>query len=492
MNSEPADVHPQPHFRLFRNWLSLAGFVIALGSLFAFLLLFLLDLFAHFSNPYIGILTYLIAPGFLTLGLLLMGIGALIQRKQIAQTTGVRLPVRFDLSRARDRRFLGYFVGGSVAFLFITAVGSYYSYHFTESVMFCGQACHTVMEPEMVTYQHSPHARVACVACHIGPGATWFVKSKLSGTYQVYATLTRKYPRPIPTPVENLRPAQETCEQCHWPREFVGDMDRSFVSYLGEESNSVYAVRMLLKVGGADPTHGPVGGIHWHMSVANQVYYLATDNGRQKIPWVRLINPEGIVTDYRSPGFTNRVDPSEARLMDCIDCHNRPSHRYTPPNDAVDLALRLRHLDPALPWAKTNAVYTLTRPYTNQTQALQTIATFLASRYPESTQLHQAIATVQQIYTNNFFPEMKASWRDYPNNVGHKIWPGCTRCHDDQHVSADGKKKIQFKDCHQCHLILAQGSGAELEQLNARGSEFNHPGGEFEGMACSDCHTGGL
>lgn len=72
---------------------------------------------------------------------------------------------------------------------------------YTESVSFCGEVCHSVMEPEFTAYQDSPHARVSCVHCHIGPGATWFVKSKLSGVYQVYATVMNRYARPIATPI---------------------------------------------------------------------------------------------------------------------------------------------------------------------------------------------------------------------------------------------------------------------------------------------------
>ncbi|MGH7972287.1 MAG: cytochrome c3 family protein [Limisphaerales bacterium] len=477
--------------KLLKNWLSLTGLVVALGSLFAFVLLFLLDAFAHFANPYIGILTYLVAPGFLVLGLVLTVIGAILQQRRGVQAHGGVLTVQVDLSRPRDRRVLTGFLACSTGFLFITAVGSYYSYEYTESVQFCGQACHTVMQPERVTYQHSPHARVACTECHIGPGATWFVRSKISGLYQVYATLARKYPRPIPTPVANLRPAQDTCEECHWPKEFVGNMDRTFVHYLSDKTNPVYAVRMLLKVGGADPTHGPVGGIHWHMSVANKVQYIATDDARQKIPWVRLINEQGVVTEYRAPGFTNDISRYEIRTMDCIDCHNRPSHRYTPPDEAVDLAMRLGSIDTSLPWIKTNAVWLLTRSYPNQTAALEGIATGLAEHYPNEPRIPPAIAAVQEIYTNNFFPEMRANWRAYPNNIGHMDWPGCTRCHDDNHVATDGKRKILFSDCKQCHVILAQGNGAQLEQLQAEGVRFQHPGGDVEGMACNDCHTGG-
>ncbi|HEV2392006.1 MAG TPA: NapC/NirT family cytochrome c [Verrucomicrobiae bacterium] len=486
-----ANPSPVPRFHFLRNWLSMSGLVVALGSLFAFLLLFLLDLFAHFANPYIGVLTYLVAPGFLMLGVVLTVVGALLQNRHRLRAGGTVLTVQFDLARARDRRFLGLFIAGSIGFLFITAVGSYYSYHYTESVQFCGQACHTVMQPEMVTYQHSPHARVACVACHIGPGATWFVKSKLSGTYQVYATLTHKYPRPIPTPVKNLRPAQDTCEHCHWPREFIGNLDRTFVSYLSDKTNPVFTVRLLLKVGGADPTRGPVGGIHWHMSVANKVQYIATDEGRQKIPWVRLTDSQGVVTEYRIPSFTNDISQYEIRTMDCMDCHNRPSHQYATPNDAVDLALRLGHIDAGLPWIKTNAVWVLTRPYTNQTQAFDNIATTLANEYPDEAPVRQAIASVQQIYQDNFFPEMKASWRDYPNNIGHKDWPGCTRCHDDNHFAADHKRKITFSNCQQCHIILAQSSGEQSQTLKTEGVPFNHPAGDYSGMACNDCHNGG-
>lgn len=469
----------------------MAGLVVAIGSLFAFLLLFLIDTFSQSANPYLGILTWLVAPAFLFLGLIGVAAGGIWQHRERVKA-GHRFAITFDLSRAHDRKILGFFVFGGGAFLFLTAIGTYSSYHFTESTTFCGQACHTVMEPEMVTYRHSPHARVSCTACHIGPGAAWFVRSKLSGTYQVYATLTKKYPRPIPTPVRNLRPAQDTCEQCHWPKEFVGNLDRSFVSYLNEASNSVHTVRLLLKVGGADPTHGPVGGIHWHMSVANKVQYIATDPERQKIPWVRTVNTQGIVTEYRSPNFTNDIAGYELRTMDCMDCHNRPSHRYTPPNEAVSLAMMLGRLDSSWPWLKSNAVYALSATYTNVPQAKTSISNLLFTAYSGRPKLPEAISEVHQIYTNNFFPEMKANWRKYPQNIGHKDWPGCTRCHDDEHVSSDKQHKIQFRDCNQCHLIIAQGAGPELKKLNAAGFAFKHPGGDIETYACSDCHNGGL
>ena len=419
---------------MFRNWLSLTGLVVVVGSLFSFFLLLLLDALAHFANPYVGILTYLVAPAFLVMGLSWPCWAPSCAIARSLKTSGPLPPLRIDLTRPRDRRLLGFFLAGSVLFLLISALGSYQTYHFTESVQFCGQACHGVMKPEYVTYLHSPHARVACAECHIGKGANWYVRSKLSGTYQVYATMADKYPRPIPTPVKNLRPAQETCEECHWPQKFVGNLEHTFYSFLSDETNTPFTVRMLLNVGGGDPTHGPVGGIHWHMNVGNKIEYIASDEARQKIPYVRVTElSQGVVTEFRSPRFTNAVDEASLRRMDCMDCHNRPAHRYQTPNSAVSLAMALGKIDRGLPFVKSNALYVLTQPYTNDTQALQSIATTLSQRYPNDPRIRPAIDAVQQIYKNNFFPEMKASWKTYPDNIGHKDWPGCFRCHDGLH-----------------------------------------------------------
>ena len=300
-------------------------------------------------------------------------------------------------------------------------------------------------------------------------------------------------PTPIPTPVKNLRPAQETCEQCHWPKKFVGNLDRTLSYYLPDQSNSLYSVRLLLKVGGGDPTHGPVGGIHWHMNVANKIEYIATDEARQKIPWVRMTDPQGVVTEYRTKEFTNDVSQMPMRRMDCMDCHNRPAHKFQSPESAVNLAMSLSNIDISLPYIKTNAVGVLCRPYTNQTQALEGIATTLSQQFPKDPRIRGAIDAVQQIYTNNFFPEMKASWRDYPDNIGHKDFPGCFRCHDGKHLSSTGRDMIKANDCNACHLILAQGSGAQLNQLNAQGQKFAHPLDEYDpAYQCTDCHNGGL
>ncbi|MDB6058629.1 MAG: hypothetical protein JWO95_2473 [Verrucomicrobiales bacterium] len=475
----------------FRNWISLSGLTIMVASIFAFVLLFVLDTFSHSSNPYVGILTYLIAPGFLMIGFFTFVIGAILWRRKATQTTG-STPIRIDLSKPRDRRLLIGFIAGSLVFLLFTAVGSYHSYHYTESVQFCGEACHGVMKPEMVTYQHSPHARVACAECHIGKGAGWYVRSKLSGTYQVYAVLAKKFPTPIPTPVKNLRPAQETCEECHWPKKFVGNVERTFNYFLTDKENSPYSIRMLLKVGGGDSTHGPVGGIHWHMNVGNKIEYIAVDDARQSIPWVRMTDPQGVVREFRDSKTTNDLSRFAVRRMDCMDCHNRPAHRYQSPENAVNLAISLGKLDRTLPYIKTNAISVLVQKYNDDAAATQGIATTLLNKYGDEPRVRTAIETVQKIYSDNFFPDMKANWRAYPDNIGHKDWLGCFRCHDGKHVTSDRTLSIKANDCDACHTIIAQGKGKELEQLSL-GQKFKHPEEDYDpAYMCSDCHNGGL
>jgi len=346
-----------------------------------------------------------------------------------------------------------------------------------------------VMKPELTAHALGPHARVACAECHIGPGASWFVRSKLSGSYQIYATAFNKYPRPIPTPIRNLRPARETCEQCHWPKQFIGNLDQTFHYYMSDVSNTPYAIRMTIKVGGSNPLRGQVGGIHWHTSVSNRVDYFATDEARQNIPWVRMTDGQGVVTIYRTQRFTNDVSQDQFRTMDCIDCHNRPSHRFMSPDNAINLALSLGQIDRTMPWIKTNVVCALTHPYPNETEAREGIATLLAEQYPNDPRVRDVIPVVQRIYEDNFFPEMKSSWKSYPDNIGHLIWPGCFRCHDGNHKSKDGK--VITANCDACHIILSQGSGTELQQLTPEGQPFQHPGGETDNT-CNECHDGTL
>src|ERR1035438_6124080 len=485
---------PAPKQSIWQNWISLAGAIVAGGSLFAFILLFALDVLGQGQkNPYLGILSYLVAPGFLIIGLVLILVGAWNQRRHKGHLPYAP-PPRFaiDLSRPRDRWMLIWFGVGTLGFILLTAVGSYQTFHYTESVTFCGEVCHKVMEPEYTAYKAGDHARVSCVECHIGSGAAWYVKAKISGLHQVYAVLVNRFDRPIPTPVQNLRPARDTCEQCHWPQKYSGGVERVHNHFLADAKNTAYTVRLLVNVGGGSPAHGPVGGIHWHMLVSNKVEYYTTDPRRQTIPWVRVTAGNGAVTVYRTDDFKGEPPPEQIRQMDCMDCHNRPAQKYVTPNDAVDEAMHLGRIDTALPGIRRAAVDLLTKGYPKDGDATAAIDRGLRGRYPAAGKLGDTIASVQAVYLGNFFPEMKADWSRYPDNIGHLDSPGCFRCHDGKHVVAGSRGRMLATDCNSCHTILSQGAGADLAKVVPQGQPFRHPGGEIEGtgLLCSDCHNG--
>lgn len=491
---------------LIHNWVSLVGIVLAASSFFAVALLIALDFMRGFRNPYLGILTYIVAPAFLIGGLLLIAIGAWHERRRRRRLRPGEIPAfpRLDLNSPRDRKKLTIVAVVTAVFLLSTAVGSYRTYQFTESVAFCGTTCHKIMSPEYTAYQESPHARVTCVQCHIGPGASWFVKSKLSGTYQVYAAIANKYPRPIPTPIKNLRPARETCEACHWPREFFGAVESKFDHYLPDEQNTPWTIEMLLKVGGGDPSFGDVGGIHWHMAILNKIEYIASDKQRQSVPWIRMTDPEGHVTVFQSkdaPLTKDQIAAATPRTMDCIDCHNRPTHIYHTPVEAVNLALQTGRIDHAIPHIKEQAVQALLGKDSTTAEAESGIAEALTNYYQRqfpafadsgAALIAQAIGETQRIYTHNFFPGMKVDWRAYPDNIGHKNSSGCFRCHDGNHASADGMTITHA--CNTCHTIIAQGPAGH-EERSVTGLEFKHPvdiDEAWKDMNCFDCHDGSM
>ena len=482
---------------LFKNWLSLVGLTIFFGGFLSALVLLGADMLAPFSNSYAGIFTYVVAPGFMFMGAAIAVFGAMRHRRRIARGQITALPV-IDLNNRRHFIQLMVFLLASFAFLLVSALGAYKAYHFAESVEFCGTTCHSVMKPEYVAYQNSPHANVKCVECHIGPGADWFVKSKVDGLYQVYSVAFDKYSRPIGTPLHNLRPADETCTQCHWPAKFFGAVEQVRTYSMPDKTNTPWTIRMLINVGGGNEQHGPAHGIHLHMALENKVEYIAADAKRSSIPWIRQTAKDGTVTIYRDKetgkDYTpEKVAASETRRMDCMDCHTRPSHRYRSPNETLDQALAGGQIDRSIPWIKKNGVKVLTGKYATEKEALDTIRGDLEKEYPEKGEkVEQAITAIQNIYSINMFPEMKVSWREYPDNIGHKITKGCFRCHDDNHVSEDGKKTLKL-DCNTCHTIISQGPGLNPKGISSEGLEFEHPediGDDWKETPCSDCHEG--
>ena len=490
---------------LLRNPISMAGVALSVVSLANIFLFVLIDFIAKRPSPYIGILAYIVSPGFLICGLLLIVLGAWRERrrKDSEQPDDIPRYPRIDLNDSVQRSAAISFGTFLVVFVMLSSMGSYKAYEYTESVQFCGQTCHTAMHPEFTAYQISPHARVACTECHVGAGASWYLKSKLSGARQLYAVAFNNFPRPIPTPVHNLRPAQDTCEQCHWPAKFYGMQLKVFTHYASDEKNTPRQIRLLIKTGGGDPATGAPEGIHWHMNIANQIDYVAADEKRQVIPYIHVKDMQGRVTEYYAKDSTlsrDQIAKADTHRMDCVDCHNRASHVYVPPDQAVDQALLARKLDASLPYIKQQSVAALTGKYDTTEAAVQGIAQelhgFYESKYPEISnakqlEIRNAVEEVQRIFRNTTFPEMKLNWQTHPNNLGHFYFNGCFRCHDGQHVSPEGK--VVSKDCNICHAVMGQDEGstsvAAIPNLS-----FQHPVdlGDLTQVSCSDCHTGGV
>ncbi|HUB24960.1 MAG TPA: NapC/NirT family cytochrome c, partial [Tepidisphaeraceae bacterium] len=385
----------------------------------------------------------------------------------------------------------------------VLGVCSYRGYLFTESAEFCGTICHN-MDPHYTRYEQSPHARVTCAGCHIGPGAGFFVKAKLSGLRQVAYTALNEFPRPIPSAITELRPARETCEECHWPNQFFGSLLRRTVHFAPDEHNTRHDYEILIKVGGLNNALGQAEGIHMHM--LDHVQYVADDPRLEHIPWVRYTFADGRTTIFRSDGKTSTDPPpvGKFRNLDCIDCHNTIGHQFLSPERAVDHALSVGQLDPTLPYIKREAVMVLAHGYPDKPTALAAIADRLSEFYhgrpdvwPARAEIvAQAIETVQTIYRTEFFPEMHVDWRTYPNHIGHMESPGCFRCHDGLHVSDDGKRIAS--DCSTCHTFQYRQPDDPTIIVEKK---FEHPMkinnawkdlGPHEQMLCTDCHDGGL
>ena len=460
----PPGVEPWHRSRmLLRNPISLAGVALAMVSIANIFIFFLIDQIAEKPGPYVGILAYMVSPGFLILGLVLMLVGVLLERrKRVAPSA---FYPRIDLNDRTQRSAVISFVTFLFIFVVVSSAGSYKAYEFTESTSFCGQLCHSVMIPEHTAYQLSPHARVACVDCHVGPGATWFVKSKLSGTRQVFATIFNTYPRPIPSPVKNLRPAQQTCEQCHWPKKFYGGQLKVFSHYANDEKNTLRQIRMIIKTGGGDPATGQPEGIHWHMNIGNKIDYVAADEKHQVIPYIHVEDMQGRVTEYYAKDSTltkEQIAKAPRRHMDCVVCHNRPTHVFELPERAVDREMSQGTISPALPFIKKQAVAALRADYPDRATASQKIPAaiddFYKTKYPQvyqnqRVQVENAADHVKQIYLRNVFPEMKLTWGTHLNNIGHEDFLGCFRCHDGKHKTSTGRAISD--DCSTCHQVLA-------------------------------------
>ncbi len=411
---------------------------------------------------------------------------------------------RLDFKEPRQRRRLLFFVTAGAIELLLLSIGGYRMAAFMDTPEFCGEVCHSVMRPEYVAYQNSPHAKVDCVACHIGEGASWLVKSKISGVRQVAAVALNTYSRPIPSPVEELRPARETCEECHWPNKFAGDLVRVRRHFQQDEANTETVNTLVLRVGGGESD--VARGIHWHVSA--RVWYLPLDEKRQDIGWVGVARETGKLEEFVDPSRAGLVTPerlaAEQRPMDCVDCHNRATHVFYSPETLIDAALAQGKIDRALPFIKREGLRALNPASSHLDEAMvrvESIREFYRTSYPKVSQekpaaIDAAVRQLRQVAELTTFPEMKVGWQTHPVNIGHLQSAGCFRCHGKLvSVSEESKGKVVSSECSVCHYSLpsapiAPGATPPATRPPAGGPPSIpaiHPT-----AGCASCHGAGL
>ncbi|HKZ44551.1 MAG TPA: NapC/NirT family cytochrome c [Anaerolineales bacterium] len=402
------------------------------------------------------------------------------------------LKLTIDLSKKEHRLILALSSLGVLVVLVGLLIGGIKAYDYTESSQFCGTTCH-VMDPQYIRYLQSPHANVDCAQCHIGPGASFFVRSKIDGLRQVYATIFDTFHRPILSPVYNLRPARETCETCHSPTTFKDNIVKIIQHYDNDADNTPIETTLILKMGGnqgsllADAKI--TQGIHWHVS--SEVYYIATDPQRQDMAWVGVRQDDGSMKDFYSPELTGAdltkfKQEAEAagqlRLMDCIDCHNRTAHYIPYPDQAVDQAIAAGLISRQIPNIRNRAVELMSASYDSIDDANAAFDGLL-SEYSNTTNgkvasnpslenvdsflVAEAVETLKTIYSQVTFPEMKTDWTTNPNNERHTPSLGCFRCHNDQLVadlelSTGSETETVTSECNLCHTVPITGRGSEL------------------------------
>jgi len=335
-----------------------------------------LDMHGVVKNPYFGFLIYIVLGPIFVAGLVTMVTGFFLfkDKEEIGLYTleylkeQISMPGR--LSRVRKLIYLSSFL--TFLTLGVSAVVAYYGFSYTESVRFCGLFCHTVMEPEYITYLNSPHSRVPCVECHISSNAGVITKSKISGIRMIYATLFNRYDRPIPTPISSLRPTREVCEKCHRPEKFHGDKLYVKESFLPDRDNTMVETVLLMRIGSGGYREQVAQGIHWHVSPRHLVFYQEDPDQPDKIDRIKLIDHDGSVSIYQRGSGAPGPDDSY-RLMDCLDCHNRPTHIFLGPGEALDDKLATGLIPVDLPYVKKVALGLLKGDFADKEQARREI-----------------------------------------------------------------------------------------------------------------------
>ena len=441
---------------LTSHWISMLGVTLVTLAGCSWLFLLPVHMRGSVDNPYIGLLVFIAIPILFFLGLVLIPIGIMLTRRRWAASLDT-----FSDPRQAWRRAGVFFAVMTVANILIGSQVSYRAVEHMETVQFCGQSCH-VMKPEFTAHQRPPHQALACVSCHVAPGATGWVQSKMAGTRQLMGVIMNSYPRPIESAMESNRlvSSSETCEQCHSREKVIGERLRVITKFKDDESNTRDETVLMMLVGG-----GSTAGIHGaHLGPGVHIRYAAADKKRQAIPWVEYRNPQtGAARTYlASDAKPDSISAMPRYDMQCVDCHNRAAHSFEMPDRAVDQAMASGQIPLGLPFIKKTAVELIKAEYKTDAEATQRIPagleSFYQQKYPEirakrGADIQTTGLALLAIYRRNIFPDLKVAWQTYPNNLGHADYPGCFRCHDDSHTTSD--KRTITQDCGACHQAIA-------------------------------------
>jgi hypothetical protein len=403
---------------------------------------------------------------------------------------------------SRWTKLLPLFVLGVIVLIVIVAGA--YGWDYANSPSFCGYTCHT-MPPQNATYLVSPHSNVYCTDCHIGRSflGTQLAR-KTEDLYEVYSMVFHTYEFPIMA--SRSRPARETCEKCHRPDTFSYDSLRVINHYQDDQANTPFSIYLSLKTGGGAKVEGLGKGIHWH--IVNKVEFYTTDPLQQNIPYIRVYNEDGTITEYVD--VTANFDPATIsgkylKEMDCITCHNRVSHDFRFPADSVDMALSHGTIATDIPFIRAKAVEVLNAQYETSQAAMDAIAG-LEQYYKDNqsdyysqnaVKVTDALMAIQDIYNRTVFLDQKVDWTTHPDNVGHINSRGCFRCHDGKHLNTN-QESIRL-ECNLCHSIpvvttpqdfvtrIEISHGPEPEShLNSNWISLHH--NAFD-ATCANCHT---
>jgi hypothetical protein len=437
------------------HWLSMLGLFLVITALVSWLVILPIQGRGG-PNPYIGIVVFVVVPILFVAGLLLVPLGIYLARRRIHDSLGGEATIEPGVAWRRLGLFFG--VTALVNALVVSLV-TYRAVHQMETVQFCGQTCH-VMTPQAKAHPVSAHARLACVECHVGEGARGWVESKAAGTRQLFEVAFDSYPRPVPSPLASGRlvPTRETCEHCHNPEQFAPARLRVISRFAEEEANTETQTVLTMMVGGS--RYGGIHGKHYGPGV--EIRFAAADAQREKIPWVEYRNTNTGETRVYKTDAGGSVSSAPKILMQCVDCHNRPAHTFSPPDRALDAAFAVGMLPTTLPYLKKTGMEALKATYASSEEAARRIPEAIEGYYKQShpeiyasraADVQSAARHVAEIYSRNVFPDLKVTWGTYRNDIGHEASPGCFRCHDEQHATSEGKTITM--DCAACHEAIA-------------------------------------